>query len=210
MLYLAWNNTGGLLLSALLFLVCCIPLVTIPAAICAQNAYLGKMYRQGYGFELTDYWKEFRESLWKHLPSGLLFAAVGFYGYYLMSLAGNFAGNSPAGILTGVGGGILILTLVIGGWYFMQASMLELSGKQLLHNAWILAVTAWKKSGIFLVESLIFAGFLLGMAPWSLFFLIPGLAIYQLAACGILGSGVAERIVEPYEKQKKENTGCLR
>ena len=85
----------------------------------------------------------------------------------------------------------------------MQASMLELSGKQLFHNAWILTVAEWKKSGIFLVESLIFAGCLLGIAPWSLFFLIPGLAIYQLAACGTLGRGITARVVEPYEKRRR-------
>lgn len=209
-LYLAWNHTGSLLLSALLFLICCIPVVTIPAAICAQNAYLGKMYRKGYGFDLTDYRKEFQESLWKHLPAGLLFGAAGFYGYYLMSLAGNFAGSSLSGMLTGIGAGVLILVWVTGGWYFMQASMLDLSGKQLLHNAWILAVAEWKNSLLFLAESLVLVGFLLGMAPWSLIFLIPALGLYQLAVCGTLGRGITARIVEPYEKKGKENAGCLR
>lgn len=49
-------------------LLCCIPVVTIPAALCAQNAYLGKMFRNGYGFDFSDYWKEFKSSLWKLPP----------------------------------------------------------------------------------------------------------------------------------------------
>lgn len=160
------------------------------------------MYRKGYGFDLTDYRKEFQESLWKHLPAGLLFGAVGFYGYYLMSLAGNFAGSGLSGMLTGIGAGVLILVWVTGGWYFMQASMLDLSGKQLLHNAWILAVAEWKNSLLFLAESLVLVGILLGMAPWSLIFLIPALGLYQLAVCGTLGRGITARIVEPYEKKR--------
>ena len=58
-------------------LLCCIPVVTIPAALCAQNAYLGKMFRNGYGFDFSDYWKEFKSSLWKHLPAGLLLGILG-------------------------------------------------------------------------------------------------------------------------------------
>ena len=69
-LYLCWNYTGKLCLSGFLFLLCCIPVITIPAALCAQNAYLGKIFRNGYGFDLSDYWKEFKSSLWKHLPAG--------------------------------------------------------------------------------------------------------------------------------------------
>lgn len=209
-LYLSWNYTGGLLLSTLLFLICCIPVITIPAAICAQNAYLGKMYRQGYGFDRSDYWKEFRAGLWKHLPAGIVFAAMEFYGYYLMSLAGNFAGSGTSGMLTGVGAGVCILAWIIGGWYFMQASMLELSEKQLFHNAMILAVAEWKKSGMFLAESLLFLAFMLGLAPVSLLFLIPALGLYQLSLCGTLGNGVLGRIVVPFKNKEKENAGCQR
>ena len=78
-LYLCWNYTGKLCLSGFLFLLCCIPVITIPAALCAQNAYLGKIFRNGYGFDLSDYWKEFKSSLWKHLPAGLLLGICRIY-----------------------------------------------------------------------------------------------------------------------------------
>ena len=181
-LYLCWNYTGSLCLSGLLFLLCCIPVVTIPAALCAQNAYLGKMFRNGYGFDFSDYRKEFKSSLWKHLPAGLLLGVLGFYGYYLMS--------------------VILVTITITGWYFVQASMLELSVKQLLHNAWILALAEWKRSLIFMVESLVFAGIMLLTTPFSLILLIPGTALYLLSAYAAIEPGIEKRVVQPFEKSK--------
>ena len=201
-LYLCWNYTGSLCLSGLLFLLCCIPVVTIPAALCAQNAYLGKMFRNGYGFDFSDYRKEFKSSLWKHLPAGLLLGVLGFYGYYLMSLAGNFAGRSLQSLLLGIGTGVILVTITITGWYFVQASMLELSVKQLLHNAWILALAEWKRSLIFMVESLVFAGIMLLTTPFSLILLIPGTALYLLSAYAAIEPGIEKRVVQPFEKSK--------
>ena len=200
-LYLCWNYTGSLCMSGLLFLLCCIPVVTIPAALCAQNAYLGKMFRNGYGFDFSDYRKEFKSSLWKHLPAGLLLGVLGFYGYYLMSLAGNFTGSSVQSLLLGIGAGVILVTLTIAGWYFVQASMLELSVRQLLHNAWILALAEWKRSLVFMAESLIFAGFMLLTAPFSLILLIPGTALYLLSAYAAIGPGIEKRVVQPFEKR---------
>ena len=199
-LYLCWNYTGKLCLSGFLFLLCCIPVITIPAALCAQNAYLGKIFRNGYGFDLSDYWKEFKSSLWKHLPAGLLLGILGFYGYYLMSLAGNFTGSSIQSLLLGVGAGVIFVTLTVSGWYFIQASMLELSVRQLLQNAWILALTEWKRSLAFIAESLVFAGFMLLAVPFSLILLIPGMALYLLSAYAAIGPGIEKRVIQPFER----------
>lgn len=202
-LYLSWNYTGNLVLSGLLFLLCCIPIVTIPAALCAQNAYIGKIFRRGYGFDFSDYWKEFKSSLWKHIPVGLLLGILGFYGYYLMSLAGNFSGNGVKELLLGAGAGVLLVTLTITGWYFTQASMLALPSRHLLRNAWILSLAEWKRSMIYMAESLAFVGVMLMAAPFSLILLIPGTALYMLSGYATIEPGIEKRVVQPFEEKKR-------
>lgn len=88
--YVLWNYAGRLVGANVLFLLCCIPIVTIPAALSALNRYLSAIYRVGYGFSLEDYWKEFKSDILKNLPAGVLTGALGFYSCYLLSLAGNF------------------------------------------------------------------------------------------------------------------------
>lgn len=119
-----------------------------------------------------------------------------------MSLAGNFTGSSIQSLLLGVGAGVILVTLTVSGWYFIQASMLELSVRQLLQNAWILALAEWKRSLVFIAESLVFAGFMLLAVPFSLILLIPGMALYLLSAYAAIGPGIEKRVVQPFEKQK--------
>ena len=77
--YVLWNYAGRLVGANVLFLLCCIPIVTIPAALSALNRYLSAIYRVGYGFSLEDYWKEFKSDILKNLPAGALTGALGFY-----------------------------------------------------------------------------------------------------------------------------------
>ena len=69
--YVLWNYAGRLVGANVLFLLCCIPIVTIPAALSALNRYLSAIYRVGYGFSLEDYWKEFKSDILKNLPAGV-------------------------------------------------------------------------------------------------------------------------------------------
>lgn len=198
--YLAINHTGKLILISLLFLACCIPVFTIPAALSALNRYLGKMFREGYGFSRADYWKEFREGLWKCLPLGILTFALGFYGYYLMSLAGNFKGSEAQSLLLGMGFGILVIAAVLAGYLFVLSSMVELPGRQLLKNAVILMITEWKNSLLLAGEQILFWGACLAGAPWSLWMILLGFGIQQLAVYSIVDPTVKRRIIEPYER----------
>lgn len=112
------------------------------------------------------------------------------------------SGSSLQSLLPGIGTGVILVTITIIGWYFVQASMLELSVKQLLHNAWILALAEWKRRMIFMVESLVFAGIMLLETPFSLILLIPGTALYVLSAYAAIEPGIEKRVVQPFEKSK--------
>ena len=119
--YVLWNYVGRLVVVNMLFLLCCIPIVTIPAALAALNRYLLGIYRVGYGFSLEDYWKEFKSGILKNLPAGLLTGGLGFYAYYLMSLAGNFDRGTTHDVLIGCGMGVMIFAILIGAYYVCHA-----------------------------------------------------------------------------------------
>ena len=142
--YVLWNYVGRLVVVNMLFLLCCIPIVTIPAALAALNRYLLGIYRVGYGFSLEDYWKEFKSGILKNLPAGLLTGGLGFYAYYLMSLAGNFDRGTIHDVLIGCGMGVMIFAILIGAYYFVMSAMLDLGAGALLKNTLILMTVEWK------------------------------------------------------------------
>lgn len=201
--YILINYTGKLVLVNILFLLCCIPIITIPAALTALNRYLIKILRIGYGFSLWDYAKEFKNNLIKSVPLGIIVGIICFYGYYLLSLANNFLPGIQQNLILGIGFGVLSLGLILGAYLFVLGAMLDLSGRHLLKNAVILMIVEWKMS--LLVEVTIGGiGFaMLAFAPYSvMIILLMGFSMQQLAICAIINPVVNKRIIEPYERRK--------
>ncbi|HEX3039043.1 MAG TPA: DUF624 domain-containing protein [Caproiciproducens sp.] len=184
----------------LLFVLCCLPIVTIPASLCALNHYLIKMVRDGVGFSLTDYWNEWKGQLLKGLPAGLVCALPLCYGYYLLSMS---AGRQGSGMVFAFGIFWVLLGLLFGSYVFVLLAMLELPLRALLKNVLILIVAEWKAS-LCVLGATVFtlaAGSLL--FPYS----VPVMAIcwfswLQLALCCIINELVQKRIIGPYEKQQ--------
>ena len=185
-----------------LFLLCCIPIVTIPAALAALNRYLLGIYRVGYGFSLEDYWKEFKSGILKNLPAGLLTGGLGFYAYYLMSLAGNFDRGTTHDVLIGCGMGVMIFAILIGAYYFVMSAMLDLGAGALLKNTLILMTVEWKMSIVIVVTVVIAGGILLALAPYSLFLLLTiGVSFPQMLVYACVNRAVERRILQPFERQ---------
>ena len=201
--YVLWNYTGNIIVVNFLFILCCIPIVTIPAALTALNRYLVKIFRDGYGFALSDYFQEFKESIGKRLPLGILVGFIDFYAYYLLSLANNFTQSGQRDIVTGIGFGVAIVGSLIGSYVFMLAAMLDLKNTHLLKNACILMLLEWKTSLLVILTAGIFVFIVFGLMPYSVVLLVfGGFAILHLFLCAWLNPVVQRRIIEPFEKGK--------
>lgn len=201
--YVILNYTGKLVLINLIFMICCIPIVTIPAAVSALNCYVGKIFRVGYGMEVSDYWKEFKAGLWKNIPLGILTGVIGFYSYYLLSLANNFPESGQRDAVVGIGIAVAVIAILLNSYLFILTSMVELPNKYILKNAFILMLAEWKRSLIAVVEVTFFGGVVLMTVPYSvLWLLLAGFAIQQLTVCAIIQPAIIRRIVEPYENKK--------
>ena len=201
--YVLWNYAGRLVAANLLFLICCIPVVTIPAALSALNRYISAIYRVGYGFSLEDYWKEFKSDIVKNLPAGVLTGALGFYSYYLLSLAGNFGNGTTHDVLIGCGLGVMIFAILIGAYYFTMSAMLDLSVGALLKNTFLIIVLEWKQSILIVVTVMIASGILLALAPYSVFLLLTiGVSFPQMVVYACVDRAVEKRVLQPFERQK--------
>lgn len=204
--YVLWNYPGRMITVNLIFLLCCLPVVTIPAAVAAQRRYLSKIYRIGYGFGLDDYKKEFRQGILKNFPLGIgvfLFLA---WAVYLLSLAGNFAGSSSHDVLIGCGLASLAVGTAFSAFAFTLSCMVELPWRHLLRNSVLLLFLEWKRGLFAAAESIVYWGILLALAPWSLFWiLLMGMSFQSLILYAITEPAILKRIIIPYEEEKKNS-----
>lgn len=202
--YLLVNHTGKMVVFNVLFLLCSLPVITIPAALSALNCCMSKLFCDGYGVEISDFFHEFRFGLTRYLPAGLLNGALGFYAYYLLSLANNFPQGAQHDIVTGIGLGVAVIAVLLGSYTFVLSAMLELPCRHLLKNAGILILLEWKSSLAVLCVSALFAATALMLLPYSVFWLlVAGFSVHQLCVCAAVCPSVKKRIVEPFERQQR-------
>ena len=91
--FICASHFGRLVLLNLLFILFCLPIITIPAAICGLSRVLLKLIREGYSFEWKAYFKELKSDfairllLW--FPLGGLYVVT-----VLFSPVSSFANSS--------------------------------------------------------------------------------------------------------------------
>ena len=125
----------------LLFVVFSLPVITLPAALCALNRVCLLIYREGNCFLWMDFWQEFRRSFWRSLLPGALFGALTFAGYFFMSL-GAANGIYPVWCMIFWSVGILAAAagIVWGAYFFVLAALLDQKNPGVLKNAFLLCM----------------------------------------------------------------------
>ncbi|MFR3401937.1 MAG: hypothetical protein ACLTUL_06630 [Blautia faecis] len=117
---------------------------------------------------------------------------MGFYAYYLMSLAGNFGKGTTHDVLIGCGIGVMIFAILIGGYYFVMSAMLDLGAGGIAEKYTDLIMTVeWKMSMVIVITVVIAGGILLALAPYSLFLLLTiGVSFPQMRDICLCESGL--------------------
>ena len=175
-----WKLVGA----NLLFVLFSLPIVTLPAALCALDRVCLLLYSRGYCFLWQDFLGQFRESLVKSLPPTLLFLLLCLFGYYSMSLGLTNAALPLwsmlfwlVGILATVAG------ICWGGYYYVLSAMQALDNKQLMKNARLLCMIRPGKAFSVLLVVLAALGLTAGLMPVSLVLvalIIPALCQYSV------------------------------
>lgn len=135
---MCWDNLFRLVCFNLLFIVCCLPVLTIPAALTALNRTCQNML---YGEKTTvrQFFHSFRENIISALPIGLLFAfgsAALIYGclfYY------NLSQGRGVAIVAAIFCLVCVYILYCMGIYaFAMLARVELKTVCIIRNAFIL------------------------------------------------------------------------
>lgn len=153
-----WSTHFFRLLGAnLLCVLFCLPVVTVPAALCGLNAVLRQYLTKGYGDVFPTFWQEFRCDFLKRLaaalPLFLLPVGAWFLGGLFSSLW-SYALCAP----------FLVLALLASAWLFPQLSRLTLSPFQALRNSILLSFLESRNNLLILLLELV--SFALILIPW--------------------------------------------
>lgn len=182
----------------LVFLISCLPVITIGTALASLYYVTLREARGEYGYLVRTYLKEFR----KNLKSGTAAFAILFVigAVLLFNIAFWFGlGGIPAGVVTGV----LIIAMI--AWFFTftytfpLVARFENTVKQTLKNAFCLMMSNVKATlALLLIYALVF--FLcVFLAPMKIMMVLFGFAF--IAYCQ---SFIFKKVFEPYEKEQEE------
>lgn len=105
------SRLGDLLLLNLLFLLCCIPVVTIGASVTALYSVLLKLVRRESGYIVRGFLKAFRENFRQSTILWILFAGIGVIFYYDILFSG---------IIGGTAGSVLKVVFLFFGMVYLS------------------------------------------------------------------------------------------
>lgn len=192
----------------LLFIVFSLPVVTMPAALCAMNRVFIKLIREGNVFLWEEFRDEFRADVLNTVLPAIFYAAALFGGYYFMSLASanrTYSGWCLIFWCTGIF--LAFVGAGTGEFFFELKASLPLSNLELMKNARILCMIS---PGVLLATVITVLGFSLavaGLMPVSvilLLLIVP--ALTQYTVCFFINGAVQKHIVGPYEEAKRKQT----
>lgn len=189
------------------FLLSCIPVVTIPAALTALSRVCLKLVREGTALFWLEYKTEFRRSFGKSIPFGLLFGGALFGSYYLLSL-GLTNGESLFGLLfSGAGLCLLVLGVGWGSYAFVLLAAQDLPVRTLLKNAWYLMLLGGKATAAVLVTVAVSGGLVLLLFPVSLSLPALGLvAVTQFTVCWFVHIPLNDHVFRPYARTNPDHS----
>jgi len=190
----------------LLLILFCIPIITIPAAICGTNRVLVKLIIEGHCFLWTEVIQEFKANLVKGMPFGLLAAFTWFDAYYFLSVSAAMHPGRMDILTAAIGFLFLIFTILFFSYVFVLLPMIDLKNMQIAKNSLILMLTEWKTNIMVIISFVVTFLFILFGFPYTLFFLCfisISFMLYIISAA--ISEPLQRRIIEPYQKQQNKS-----
>jgi len=164
------NHFFRLLWANLLCVLCCIPIVTIPASVSGLFAVVQQYYRKGYGDVGSTFFQEFKQDFLIRIALTIVLLAVPVAGWLLGSVF------SAAWAPYAVCAAFTLFSILTLSWLYPQLALLKLKPLHALRNAMILTGLESKRNLGLIFVWVLFGGVMLVMWPLSfllLLFLIP-------------------------------------
>lgn len=169
-----WREFWNLIKLNVMFLLTCIPIVTIPAAMTAMSRITCTMVRDENFFLWSDYWKAFKRDFWRSLLVG--FAVVALIAVFTVSLIFyyNLAGTVDKLFLFVAAFSIclIIIVSVASCYFFPMLALVDLPVKNLVINSLVMVFGCFKRSLLAIVSIVIFLGLGVALWPTSVIYLV--------------------------------------
>ena len=131
----ALSTTADLIVLNLLTILCCLPVVTVGAALTALNTAAIKIVRGEETAPVKDYFRAFRLNFKKGTVLGLIFLLV-----FAVLLVDYLAAGNAVSILRPVIAAIALLVLMLGQYAFAMLARYENTLRGTLKNALLLSI----------------------------------------------------------------------
>lgn len=192
--FLVTTHPTKLLLLNLLFILFCLPVVTIPAALSGMNRVCMLLIREGVCYVWSDFITEFKASFFKSIPAFLLSAAfVGAACLCFISSQNNTASSFALITITVL---LFVFGLLIGCYAFAMLSICRLRTIDILRNAISLIFLEPKADlliGLFVGLFIIAFTFCL---PFSIPFALILFSFLSLLSCLIVYEPIQKRVIK--------------
>jgi uncharacterized membrane protein YesL len=131
----------------LLFILFCIPVITIPASMAGMTRVLMRLTREGICDMWTDFWKEFKTEFTQRLLAWLILTVIPVIVAMLPVL---FIVETPT---TGLWIALSAVSYAIQCYLFPLWTILDVSLKANIRNAFALCLMEWKRSLLILITA---------------------------------------------------------
>ena len=128
------NKIGNIILASILWLLGCIPIVTVGVSSTALYYSMVKAVRADRGYVLQEYWTAYKKSLKK----GILLSVGYLLGFLLLYVDYRYAGNKnnlQGLVFQGIYGVVALFLVEVAIYLFPMLSRFDLPVKQLLKMA---------------------------------------------------------------------------
>lgn len=186
----------------LLTIVLCLPVFTIPAAICGLSRAIMKLSLDGYGLVFSEYWSEFKASLFRYIPFSLLTAILAGGSIYAVGSLIGTAESIISYFLISLCAIVFLLVYLLWCYAFSLFAIIDLPMMRNIQNAISFVVTERKRGALLVLLPLNFIVLIIVLLPWSLFaVLLFAFSFTALMICCIIKPVVNEKIIQPYQNQ---------
>ena len=131
----ALSTTADLIMLNLLTILCCLPVVTVGAALTALNTAAIKIVRGEESAPVKDYFRAFRVNFKNGTVLGLIFLLV-----FAVLIVDYLAAGNAVSILRPVIAAIALLVLMLGQYAFAMLARYENTLRGTLKNAMLLSI----------------------------------------------------------------------
>lgn len=192
----------------LLYLLCCIPVVTIGPATCGLVYILRNFANEKPVFMVSDFFDAFKSNFKQGFVLGLLdILSSGIVGIALLWYIANQGLSIAMAIPLGVCIGVEVLLMFMRFYTYLMTVTVELPIKHILKNSFIFSFLGIKINFISAFWVILLIIPILWFWPWLLFFILLGFSTMWFITTFNSYPYIVKYIIEPHERQMRAERG---